>query len=198
MSKKIIWAMGIAAGALFLISGISIAQEKSFDKVYPEQSRRAQDKSFDKAQDKITLAMVKAKVDEAAKLLEAEGDAAFDTIRATKFGGGEGYLFVNDTEGFNLVHGDKPTLEKKYLLDLKDVNGVYFFVQFNDIAEKKGKGWVEYAWPKPGMKESFPKVAYVVLAKKGDKKYVVGAGMYGATLKDVKAQFPDDPVYEEK
>jgi len=190
MSKKLLWIAGIAAGALFLISGIGSAQEKSFDK--------AQDKSFDKAQDKITLAMIKAKVDEAAKLLETEGDAAFDTIRQTKFGGGEGYIFVNNTEGYNLVHGDKPTLEKKYLLDLKDVNGVYFFVQFAEIAEKKGKGWVEYAWTKPGAKEASPKVAYVVLAKNGDKQYVVGSGMYDATLKDVKAEFPDDPVYEEK
>lgn len=176
MSKKILWSMGIVA----MIFGLCAT--KSFA-------------------DTLTIEMVKQKVDAAAKLVETEGETAFDKLRSKegefRFGGGEGYIFVNSPEGNCLVHGDKPALEGKYLLDLKDVNGVYFFVQFNEIATKKGKGWVAYVWPKPGQKEPSPKVSYVVLAKKGDKKYVVGSGLYDVTLKDIKAKFPDDPVYEE-
>ena len=149
----------------------------------------------------LTMEMVKDKVDAAAQLVEKEGPAAFDKLRDKngpfRFGDGEGYIFVNSPEGYCLVHGEKPALEGKYLLDLKDVNGVYFFVQFNEVAMKKSKGWVSYMWPKPGLKEPSPKVSYVVLAKYGGKRYIVGSGLYDVGMKDIKKKYPSDIVYED-
>lgn len=149
----------------------------------------------------LTLEMVKEKVDAAARLIETEGEAAFAKLRDKngefRFGGGEGYIFVNSPDGFCMVHGEKQALEGKFLLELKDVNGVYFFVQFNEVAHKYGKGWVGYMWPKPGQKDASPKFSYIVLAKKDGKKYVVGSGLYNVTKKDIKAKYPDDKIFED-
>ena len=149
----------------------------------------------------LNLELVKTKVDAATSLIEERGEEVFNILRDKNsdfwFGDGKGYIFVNSTNGTNLVHPAKPSLEGKYLLDLKDVNGVYFFMQFNEIAERYGRGWVSYYWPKPGAKEASPKISYVRMASYGGKKYVVGSGMYDATIAQVREKYPNDPVYEE-
>ena len=66
----------------------------------------------------------------------------------------------------------------------------------NELVEEKGEGWVPYSWPKPGQKDSSPKVSYVILVK-GDQGYVVGSGMYDVTAEQIKKMFPDDAVYED-
>lgn len=81
---------------------------------------------------------------------------------------------------------------------LRDVNGVYLFAAMNELVQDKGEGWVPYAWPKPGQKESSPKVSYVVLVKHGDKNYVVGNGLYDVTGPDIAKKFPGDALYSEK
>lgn len=149
----------------------------------------------------LTPELCKEKVKAAAKLLEAEGDAALDVIKDPngefRFADGAGYIWVHNLDGVMVMHPIKPSLDGKGLLDMRDVNGVYLFVAMNEIVEDNGEGWVPYAWPKPGQAESSPKVSYVVLAKHGDQDYVVGAGMYDVTADDIKAKFPTDAVYED-
>ena len=149
----------------------------------------------------LTPELCKAKAKAAAALLEAEGDAALEKIKDPNgefiFAGGEGYIWVHNLDGIMVMHPIKPSLDGQGLLEMRDVNGVYLFVAMNELVEETGEGWVPYAWPKPGEKESSPKVSYVVLVKHGDKDYVAGSGMYDVTAADIKAQFPDDAVYEQ-
>jgi methyl-accepting chemotaxis protein len=148
----------------------------------------------------LTAEECKAKAIAAAKLIDAEGVAAFDKIKDPagefSFGDGAGYVWVHDSDNTMVMHPKKPELNGKPIADMRDVNGVYFFVSMTDIATEKGAGWVAYAWPKPGKTESSPKVSYVVKAENGGKTYIAGSGIYDVTAADIKKQFPNDPIAE--
>jgi len=147
----------------------------------------------------LTPGACKTKVEAASKLVQSQGDAAFVAINDPngkfRFGDGTGYVWIHNLEGIMLTH-PKPSLIGKALFGLKDGNGVYFFVAFNELVEEKGAGWVPYQWPKPGEENESSKVSYVKLVTHGDKSYVVGSGMYDVTGPDIKKAFPGDPVYE--
>ena len=149
----------------------------------------------------LTPKLCKSKVRSAAKLLKKKGDAAFAEIKNPKgkfrFAGGKGYVWIHDLKGIMLMHPIKPSLEGKKLFGLKDSNGMYFFVAFNEMVEDNGAGWVPYLWPKPGEKKVSPKVSYVMLVKHKGKSYVAGSGMYDVTGKDIKKAFPGDSLYED-
>lgn len=151
--------------------------------------------------EELTPSLCKEKVLAAAKLIESEGEAAFEKFRDPngdfRFGNGAGYIWIHNLDGVMVMHPIKPSLEGKGLLDMRDVNGRYLFVAFNETVEDYGKGWIPYSWPKPGETESSPKISYCVLVKKGDKDYVVGSGMYDVTAEEIKMMFPRDAIYEE-
>ncbi len=95
-----------------------------------------------------------------------------------------------------VMHPIKPTMEGQNFLEMRDVNGVYLFEAFNNIATQEGQGWLPYSWRKPGERGSSPKISFVVLVENGDKKYVVGSGLYDFSAEDIKAAFPEDYIYE--
>jgi methyl-accepting chemotaxis protein len=147
----------------------------------------------------LTPQLCKEKAKAAAALLQAEGDAAIAKIKDPngpfRFAGGEGYIWIHNLDGIMVMHPIKPAMDGTGLLETRDVNGVYLFAAMNELVEAKGEGWVPYAWPKPGAKDSSPKVSYVVLVKNGNKNYVAGSGIYDVTSADVKTQFPNDAIY---
>ena len=149
----------------------------------------------------LTPQLCKEKAIAAAAILKAEGDAALEKIKDPngefRFADGKGYIWVHNLDGIMVMHPIKPALDGKGLLDMRDVNSVYLFVAMNELVEEKGAGWVPYAWPKPGEKDSSPKVSYVVLVEHGGNSYVAGSGMYDVTAEDIKSMFPDDAIYED-
>ena len=123
---------------------------------------------------------IAALVDKAAALTESKGKAAFPEFRKkdSEWFKGETYIFILDMKGTTLVQPANPELETKSTLDLKDANGKAFAREFLETA-KKGSGWVDYMWPKPGEKSASKKVSYVKSAKMpGGETVVVGAGIY--------------------
>jgi cytochrome c len=50
--------------------------------------------------------------------------------------------------------------------------------EFVDLAKQKGKGWVDYMWPKPGDIEPSRKTTYIRKTVIDGKMVVVGAGLY--------------------
>ncbi len=139
------------------------------------------------AGDKPTAELVVQKVNDACKLVEAEGEKAF-----AKFKGKDSdflfcgtYIWIHDLDGVMLVHPVKHKLQGKTLLHLRDGNGKLIFVSFNDKVKAEGAGWVDYLWPKPGEKKPSKKVSYVKMAEHGGKKYVVGCGVYDIKVSDV-------------
>ena len=95
-----------------------------------------------------------ALVDKAAALTESKGKSAFPEFKkkGSEWLKGETYIFIIDMNGTTLMHPANPQLETKNVLDLKDENGKAFVREFIETA-KKGSGWVDYMWPKPGEKK---------------------------------------------
>jgi methyl-accepting chemotaxis protein len=95
------------------------------------------------------------------------------------------------------MHPIKPSLDGKDMSGFADKDGTFLFLNFSDICEEKGAGWVPYVWPKPGQESTSPKISYVKHVQHGGKDYVAGAGMYDVLPADIKKQFPGDAVFEE-
>lgn len=150
----------------------------------------------------LTPELCKAKAKAAAKLLKAEGDAAFSKLKDPagefRFADGKGYVWIHNLDGKMVMHPIKPALDGKNLLDMRDINGVYLFVAMNELVQEKAEGWVAYAWPKPGEKKSSPKVSYVILVEHGENEYVAGSGMYDVTAEDIAKNFPGDAIYKDE
>ncbi len=149
----------------------------------------------------LTPQLAKEKVVAATALIAAEGEAAFNKIKDPegeyRFAGGQGYIWIQDLNAVVLMHPIKPSLDGKDMSGFADKNGTLLFLNFSEICEEKGSGWVPYVWPKPGQEGTSPKISYVKHVKHGGKDYVAGAGMYDVTPDDIKNQFPGDAIFEE-
>lgn len=135
---------------------------------------------------KMEEAFLMSAVDAAVALIEKEGTDAFSKLRdkSSQFIFLGTYIFVDTPEGIEVVNGGFPDVEGKNLFDYKDSNGKYLTREIIDTAMKKGSGWVDYLWPKPGQTQASKKHTYVKKAVYKDKSFAVGAGAY---IKDESA-----------
>ncbi len=86
-----------------------------------------------------------------------------------------GYFYVYDSKGVNIAHAVQKDLQGKTLYDLKDVKGKYVIRALLEAA-KKGGGFVDFYWVKPGSKAEAPKLGYVEPIPGTD--YFIGTGVY--------------------
>lgn len=84
------------------------------------------------------------------------------------------YIFVYDLNGNNVAHGNNPKMIGKNLLEMKDHDGKFIIKGFIDVANTKGKGWVDYKWPNPVNKAVEQKSGYI---EKADN-LIIGSGVY--------------------
>jgi len=86
------------------------------------------------------------------------------------------YIFVYDMKGTNLAigNGKASKMVGKNLLEMRDVDGVYLVKNFIEVANTKGKGWVDYKWPNPVTTAVEQKSSYV---EKVDD-VLIGCGTY--------------------
>jgi len=111
-------------------------------------------------------------VDEIENKLKKEALNKISKIRYGK----DGYFFILDKNGKMLIHPVKPSLVGKNLLNAKDPDGKYFIKELIKVATTKGKGVVQYKWPKPGYDEPQDKISYVQLFKPWG--WIIGTGFY--------------------
>lgn len=119
-------------------------------------------------------------VDQASALIEKEGKAAFPKLRdkSSQFIFLDTYVFVDTPEGVELVNPAFPDLEGKNIIDYKDPAGKYLTRDLISMALKRGSGWVDYLWPKPGQDTPVKKHTYVKKAMYGGETFIVGSGAY--------------------
>jgi len=131
----------------------------------------------------LAISAVQPIIDQAANEndVEAKKQAA-DLLRTMIFGEAkDGYIFVYNYDGVNIVTGPKPALEGKNLLSLKDPNGVLVIKELIDVA-REGGGYVNYQWAKPSKNKDVAKLSY---ATKVDKfNWMVGTGFYIDDIED--------------
>ncbi len=124
-----------------------------------------------------------ARVNDAARLLAARGEAAFAELRRphSRWREGEAYIFVLDPKGDMLVHPD-PALEGHNELSLKDIDGrpiIRGLIRAATAVPDKTQGWYHYRWPVPG--EILPrwKSSYVrLVTSPSGRQLIVGSGIY--------------------
>lgn len=105
---------------------------------------------------------------------EAQKQAA-ERIAAIRYDGAN-YLWINDLGPKMVMHPIKPELNGKDLSENKDPNGKALFVEMAKVCRESGKGFVDYAWSRPGNTEPVPKISYVELYQPWG--WVVGTGIY--------------------
>ena len=89
--------------------------------------------------------------------------------------GEDGYFFVYDADGVNLVHPIQPELVGKNLSDLQDRNGKYVIRDLLQLAGEGG-GFYRYIWRKPSKGDLEDKLSYVVQIPK--LNWMMGTGLY--------------------
>jgi len=118
----------------------------------------------------------------AAAMVLEDKDAAIAEIGNPKgkFVWKNSYVFLMNMDGKMLAHPMIPQLtEKDNLLDVTDKNKdkpKKIFVEFVDIAQKNGEGWLWYMWPKPNNRTPVDKFTYIY--RVGFTDMFVGAGIY--------------------
>jgi two-component system, NarL family, sensor kinase len=95
--------------------------------------------------------------------------------------GDDGYFFVYDMQGRNLMHPRQPELVGRDLWNLRDQFGAPTIQNIVAVA-KQGGGLVRYNWVKPSTNKSGPKLGYVVAVPQWG--WIMGSGLY---LDDVQA-----------
>ncbi len=88
------------------------------------------------------------------------------------------YVFIYDKDVNMIAHPNQGLVGKNFK-GKPDVKGKNFRDEIVEGAVANGKGWVEYAYQKPGATGIFDKVTYYMLVKGSDgKEYVLTAGKY--------------------
>ena len=125
-------------------------------------------------------AFIEDVVNHAAALVADRGREAFRQLRdkTGPFVFMDTYVFVETTDGTELVNPAQLSLEGKNIIDLKDVKGKAAVQEEIAAAMKDGSAWVECYWYKPGSNTPARKQTYVRKVQSGRDTYIVGSGVY--------------------
>lgn len=96
-------------------------------------------------------------------------------ILAAMIYGEEGFFFVYDYEGRNLVSPRQTDLINGNHWDLTDSEGTYVVREFIEIA-RQGAGYVDHLWPKPSTGEEGRMITYVTSFPSW--RWAVGTGVF--------------------
>jgi signal transduction histidine kinase len=119
-------------------------------------------------------------VNDAVILIRQMGPKAFSILKdkTSEFVYKDTYIFVVDSAYTVLVDPPFPGEEGHNVRDYTDIKGKKFFLEFFKVANDKGSGWVDYAWPKPGKASPSSKSSYVRKVVVRGATYLVGTGIY--------------------
>jgi len=90
-----------------------------------------------------------------------------------------GYFYVYDYDCVNMAHATQKKLVDKDLCNYRDCKGKFVIRELAEAA-KKGGGFVEYYWAKPGLKGEHKKIGYVEPIP--NTEYFIGTGVYLAEM----------------
>ena len=111
---------------------------------------------------------------------EATRNEAMRMLAAMDYGK-DGYFFLYDMKGKNLMHARQQELVGQNLWEMRDPNGL-LVIQELIAKAKQGGGFVRYMWQKPSSGQITPKLGYVVGFDRW--QWMLGTGLY---LDDIDA-----------
>ncbi|MBX3618574.1 MAG: cache domain-containing protein [Rhizobacter sp.] len=123
---------------------------------------------------------------------QATRDQAMRLLASLDYGA-DGYFFLYDMTGRNLMHPRQPELVGRDLWDMRDPQGTPIIQQLIAKA-REGGGYVQYLWQKPSTQQVTPKLGYVVSLPRWN--WMLGTGLYlddvHATLAQLDQQVSDN------
>ena len=95
--------------------------------------------------------------------------------------GRDGYFFVYDLQGRNLMHPRQPELVGQELWDLRDTQGQPVIQNLLAAARRGGQHGeaVHYLWERPSTRQNEEKLGYVVVLERWG--WMLGTGIYLTT-----------------
>ena len=85
-----------------------------------------------------------------------------EALRPIRFAHGRGYFFITGLDGESILYADRPEMEMKSLLDIRDARGTFVVRDMIELVRREGEGFYRYRWTKPNERGiEFPKIAYV-------------------------------------
>ncbi len=114
-----------------------------------------------------------------------------DALRPVRFNHGRGYYFATRMDGIEMLFADRPEMEGRNMLSLRDLEGRFVVRDMIDIVMANGEGFYRYEWTKPGhdAHEGFSKIAFVKLFKPFG--WLIGTGEY---LDDVESGIKTETI----
>lgn len=123
-------------------------------------------------------------VEDAAHLLETEGDAAFTEFGqpGSRWFNRDTYLFAYTPDGTAAFHPVSPELVGQNVIGLQDLNGKRVVQEIVDVAklpEPDANRWVFYLWQDQRQLSPIWKASYIRKAiTPAGKVYLIGSGLY--------------------
>ena len=85
-----------------------------------------------------------------------------ESLRPIRHFGGRGYFFITRADGVEILFADRPELEGRNLLEMRDTRGKPVIRDMIELTRDGGEGFVDYTWTKPGSDSPHhPKVAFI-------------------------------------
>ncbi len=103
--------------------------------------------------------------------------------------GPDGYFFLYDLAGVNLMHPRQPELVGRNLIDLRDSGGEPTIRMLLERA-RSGGGFVVYRWRKPSSQLEAPKLGYVTVLERWG--WMIGTGLYLDDIDEFMRQLDDE------
>lgn len=100
--------------------------------------------------------------------------------------GSDGYFFLYEQNGKNIMHPRQPELVGTNLWEMRDPNGLLVIQELIAKSKEAGGGFVRYQWRKPSTRQIAPKLGYVVSLDRWN--WMFGSGLYLDDIETTLAQ----------
>ncbi|WP_026512146.1 methyl-accepting chemotaxis protein [Butyrivibrio sp. LC3010] len=189
--------IGVIAGAVILTGIIielftinsTIATTKEQTAAYRERLMQDQQSELrNQVQNVVSLVEQVDKAHLAGAFSEEDAKRiAADYVRELRFMDGDGYFWVDTSDGTNVVLLGRDA-EGTNRLEQHDPNGVYMIKDFIANA-KAGGGFSYFSFPKPNETEPLPKMGYTMLYEPFD--WVIGTGVWIDHIDSLEAVYKE-------
>ncbi|WP_044915273.1 methyl-accepting chemotaxis protein [Butyrivibrio sp. WCE2006] len=189
--------IGVIAGAVILTGIIielftinsTIATTKEQTAAYRERLMQDQQSELrNQVQNVVSLVEQVDKAHLAGAFSEEDAKRiAADYVRELRFMDGDGYFWVDTSDGTNVVLLGRDT-EGTNRLEQHDPNGVYMIKDFIANA-KAGGGFSYFSFAKPNETEPLPKMGYTMLYEPFD--WVIGTGVWIDHIDSLEAVYKE-------
>ena len=121
---------------------------------------------------------------------EAEAkELAADMVRNLRFNSGNGYFWIDTTDGINVVQLGDETVEGTNRYNDSDMDGNYY-IQDIIAAAEQGGGYAFFSFPKPGETIATPNMSYSLLFE--PYGWVIGTAVWIDNIDELKAGYENE------